>query len=95
MKTLWVFILLSALGADGAEARVSRNPGTPETVTLENGLLKITFAPSLQGSLCGWAYLPQKRSIIRPLQYRVEKVDLLPDRIIVSQDGFPRPIRLS
>ena len=88
MKTLWVFILLSAIAADGADVRVSRNPGTPETVTLENGLLKITFAPSLQGSLCGWEYLPQKRSIIRPLQYRVEKVDLLPDRIIVSQDGF-------
>ena len=89
MKSLPILLLPAVLAcALSARAGVSRDPGPPETVTLDNGLLRITVAPALNGTVCGWEYLPQKRAFIRPLKYRVEKVDLLPDRIFTSQDGF-------
>ena len=89
MKSLHGLLLTAILVcAVSAGAGVSRVPGTPETVVLDNGLLKITLVPELNGTVCGWEYLPQKRPFIRPLKYRVEKVDLLPDRIFTSQDGF-------
>lgn len=89
MKKLLVILpaLLLTITA-AAENRVFRTSGAPDTVTLDNGLLKISFAPELNGSLIKWEYQPQKRSIIRPLNYRVEKIDLLPTRVFASQDGF-------
>ena len=89
MKKLLILIFaLSLAGAAAAECRVYSTAGAPDSVTLDNGLLKISFAPELNGSLIKWEYQPQKRSIIRPLNYRVEKIDLLPPRVFASQDGF-------
>ena len=89
MKKLLLYIFpVLILTAAAVENHVYRTSGAPDTVTLDNGLLKISFAPELNGSLIKWEYQPQKRSIIRPLNYRVEKVDLLPPRVFASRDGF-------
>ena len=89
MKKLWFILpaLLLAVTA-AAENRVSRTSGAPDTVTLDNGLIKLSFAPELNGSLIKWEYPAQKRSLIGPLNYRVEKVDLLPTRVFASRNGF-------
>ena len=87
-KLILLAFALLVSGTVAAECRVYSAVGTPDTVTLDNGLLKISFAPKLNGSLIKWEYLSQKRSIVRPLRYRVEKVDLLPDRVFASLDGF-------
>ena len=71
-----------------AENRVNRTVGIPETVTMDNGIVKMTLVPELNGTITAWEYLPQKRSLIRPLRYSVEKVDLLPDQVFASLDGF-------
>lgn len=88
MKKLLLLIFPALIFSAAAENRVYRTPGAPDTVTLDNGLLKLSFAPALNGSLIKWEYLPQKRAIVRPLKYRVEKVDLLPTRVFASLDGF-------
>ena len=89
MKKLLLLLpaMLLAIAA-AAENRVCRTSGAPDTVTLDNGLVKISFAPELNGSLIKWEYLAQQRSLVRPLNYRVEKVDLLPTRVFASRDGF-------
>ena len=87
-KLLLLFSAVLLAGTLAAENRAYRTSGAPDTVTLDNGLVKISFAPELNGSLIKWEYQPQKRSIIRPLNYRVEKVDLLPPRVFASRDGF-------
>ena len=89
MKKLLLLLAAAVFAVAGAaENRVYRTSGKPDTVTLDNGLLKISFAPELNGSLIQWEYLAQKRSVIRPLQYRVEEVDLLPPRVFASRYGF-------
>lgn len=82
------FILAALLFSADAAPKAYRTPGIPETVTLENGLVKFTFVPSLNGMVSAWEYLPQKRSFIPPLRYRVVKTDLLPDQVFASPDGF-------
>ena len=71
-----------------AENRVYRTSGVPEIVTMDNGIVKMTLVPELNGTITAWEYLPQKRSLLRPLRYSVEKVDLLPDQVFASLDGF-------
>ena len=89
MKKLLLFFAAVAVSVSfAAENRVYRSSGAPETVTLDNGLLEISFAPELNGSLIKWEYKLRKRSIITPLKYRVEKIDLLPPRVFASQSGF-------
>ena len=89
MKKLLIFLSLAlSFGAISAEVKAYRTAGVPDTVTLDNGILKLSFVPELNGSLCAWEYLPTGHSIVRPLKYRIEKVDLLPDRVFASINGF-------
>ena len=87
-KLLFVLCIALSFGAISAEMKAYHTPGVPNTVTLDNGLLKLSFVPELNGSLCAWEYQPTGHSIIRPMKYHVEKVDLLPDRVSASKDGF-------
>ena len=88
VKKLTVFFIIAFIFSSLAGSKVICAPGKPGKVILDNGLLKISFVPELNGMICGFEYLPQKRSMIRPLHYRVEKVDLLPDQIFSSPYGF-------
>ncbi|MBO5822998.1 MAG: hypothetical protein J6R86_08300, partial [Lentisphaeria bacterium] len=89
MKKLLLFFTAVLVSAGfAAENRVCRTSGAPDTVTLDNGLVEISFAPELNGSLIKWEYKVQKRSLVGPLNYRVEKVDLLPTRVFASKNGF-------
>lgn len=88
VKKIMLFLILALIFNAFAGNRAYHEPGQPEKVILENGLLKISFVPELNGRICGFEYLPQKRAMIPPLRYRVEKVDLLPDQIFSSMEGF-------
>ena len=89
MKKFLIFMFAALIFfAAAAENRVYRTSGVPETVTMDNGIVKMTLVPELNGTITAWEYLPQKRALIRPLRYSVEKVDLLPDQVFASLDGF-------
>ena len=73
------------LRADCALA-VEQRSGVPVRV-LENRYLRVEAAPAACGAIVGLHYLPLGADLVPPFEYKVEKIDLLPDQVQVGGGG--------
>lgn len=87
---LLLFVMLLGLGAGGLHAdcslAVEQCSGVPVRV-LKNGYLQVKAAPQACGAVVGLRYLPLGTDLMPPFEYKVEKIDLLPDQVQVGGGG--------
>lgn len=67
---------LQSATLSGAQSRV-----------LQNRFLRAEVVPAATGALVGLEYLPLKKEIMTPFTYSVEKIDLIPDRVVIGGGG--------
>ena len=54
---------------------------------LQNRFLRAEVVPVATGAIVGLEYLPLQKEIMTPFSYSVEKIDLIPDRVVIGGGG--------
>ncbi len=67
---------LQSSALSGAESRI-----------LQNRFLRAEVVPVATGAVVGLEYLPLKKEIMTPFTYSIEKIDLIPDRVVIGGGG--------
>lgn len=87
---LLLLMMLPGLGAGALRAdcslTVEQRSGIPVRV-LKNDYLRAEVAPQACGAVVGLRCLPPGTDLMPPFEYKVEKIDLLPDQVQVSNGG--------
>lgn len=91
MKKICFALILLSLLANGCRTKDCRLQtatlsGT-ESRVLQNRFIRAEVVPAATGAVVGLEYRPLKKEIITPFTYLVEKIDLIPDRVVIGGGG--------
>ena len=83
-----IFLSLFAVACRNYDCRLRQSTlsGAGSRI-LQNGYVRAEVVPLATGAIAGLNYLPLGKEILTPFEYSVEKIDLIPDRTVVSGGG--------